>query len=88
MILRNQYAIQPYLVGPKDRKSLVIGIPAAFAKAHSINQETIFILEAEKTNKLILMKIQDNKPPEAEKNLIPVDRVLKDSSQQAFSQET
>ena len=44
MHIKKQYVLQPYQVGPKDRKSLVITIPAALSKKYKIDLDTIFIL--------------------------------------------
>ena len=88
MIQKNLYVIQPYRVGPKDRKSLVLGIPAAIAKKYNIDRNTIFVLKAEMTNnRLILEKIIDNNN-RAKTNigLLSANRSSEDSSQQISNQ--
>lgn len=87
MIQRNQYVIQPYKVGQKDRKSLVIGIPAALAKEFNIDRNTIFILKPEKTNRLILDKISYDENKETNDKEISIDKSLKPSSQQISGQD-
>lgn len=50
MIDKKQYVLQPYRVGPRDRKSLVITIPAALSKKYKIDLDTIVILRPADNN--------------------------------------
>jgi len=86
MIKRNQYVIQPYKVGPKERKSLVIGIPAPLAKEYDIDRNTVFILKPENKNRLILDKVLENTTRDMDENLISVDKSCGGSSQQISGQ--
>jgi hypothetical protein len=88
MTQKNLYVIQPYRVGPKDRKSLVMGIPAAIAKKYKIDRDTIFILKAEMiNNRLILEKIIDNNnKSETNIGLLSADLNSEGSSQQITNQ--
>ena len=58
MHIKKQYVLQPYHVGTKDRKSLVITIPVALSKIYKIDLNTIFILRPldNDTIKLNIMK--------------------------------
>lgn len=88
MIQKNLYVIQPYRVGPKDRKSLVMGIPAAIAKKYNIDRNTIFVLSAEmRNNKLILEKIIDNNNrSKTNIDLLAAEKSSEGSSQQLTNQ--
>ncbi len=86
MIQRNQYVVQPYNVGPKDRKSLVVGIPASVAKEYQIDRNTIFILKPENDGRLILHRIINQKVQENKENLMSADKSSEGSSQQTSGQ--
>ena len=59
-VLKSIYALQPYHVGNKYSKSLVICIPSKVAKEYNINTSTIFTLQAdEKTKKIQLQTFSE-----------------------------
>lgn len=89
MFNKNTYVIQPHKVGSKDRKSTVVTIPAELVKQYEINANTIFILKPEDKRKLILHKISniDNELDFENKTLIPVEKSLEGSDQQASSRD-
>lgn len=59
MLNKSIYAIQPYEVGHKDRKSLAIIIPARIAKEYNINSSTIFTIQIERQQKSIVLHMID-----------------------------
>ncbi len=69
--MRNNYLIQPYLVGSKNSKSLAIVIPLDIRKKMQIDPSTVFVLETNNDNKCISLTIADIK--NSENNMIPVD---------------
>jgi len=54
---KNIYVVQPYQVGNKDRKSLVIIIPAQIAKEYSFDTSTIFALKVDNMRRLTLQNV-------------------------------
>jgi hypothetical protein len=50
------YMVQPYRVGSKHGKSLVIVIPAKVVKKYSINTSTIFALTGDDNTKTITLQ--------------------------------
>lgn len=48
--------MQPYLVGSKNGKSLVILIPARIVKEFNINTSTVFMLRKNKEKKTITLE--------------------------------
>lgn len=57
MRLKDQYAVQPYRVGTKERKSLAIVIPSAVAKACKITTNSIFKLKLDEAKKRIVLEV-------------------------------
>lgn len=53
---RNIYVMQPYRVGSKNGKSLVILIPARIVKEFNINTSTVFMLRKNKEKKTITLE--------------------------------
>ena len=52
-MLKSVYALQPYYVGSKNSKSLVICIPSKVAKEYNLDTSTIFVLQIDqKINKI------------------------------------
>jgi hypothetical protein len=45
LLQKNFFAVQPYLVGSRQSKSIAITIPSALVKLHNIDRSTIFILK-------------------------------------------
>lgn len=86
MIQRNQYVIQPYNVGPKERKSLVMRIPASVAKEYQIDRNTIFILKPENDGRLILHRVVNQRIQEQTENRMSADKSSEGSSQQTSRQ--
>lgn len=57
--MKNVYALQPYEVGSKNRKSLAIVIPAKIVRKYRIDTSTVFVLNGnENGRKLILQTVQ------------------------------
>jgi hypothetical protein len=54
--LKNIYAIQPYEVGSKERKSLAIVIPAQITKKYKIDTSTIFALKADDSTRIVTLQ--------------------------------
>jgi bifunctional DNA-binding transcriptional regulator/antitoxin component of YhaV-PrlF toxin-antitoxin module len=58
MLSKITYVAQPYAVGPKERKSLAIIIPAKVTKEYDINPSTIFAIQIDKqSNNITLQRI-------------------------------
>jgi hypothetical protein len=75
------YAVQPYLVGPKDNKSLALIIPAKVAREYGVNTSTIFTTNVdENSNTLSLQMIKTT----SENNTTPTGKSLAASSQQVI----
>jgi len=53
------YALQPYEVGSKDRKSLALIIPAKVAKRYNVDVSTVFTLQVDEAKKRILLQTLD-----------------------------
>ena len=51
------YAVQPYQVGQKDRKSLALVIPARLAKECDIGPSTIFAIRKDSGSKRLIMEM-------------------------------
>jgi hypothetical protein len=49
------YAVQPYQVGHKDKKSLALIIPSKLAKEYGVNTSTIFATYVDKNDNTISM---------------------------------
>jgi hypothetical protein len=80
MLSKSTYAVQPYQVGGKDRKSLVIVIPARLAKKYDINTSTIFAIQSDDTRNRIVLEMVDLT---SQKILIPTQESSKAADQQA-----
>ena len=80
MLSKSTYAVQPYQVGGKDRKSLVIVIPARLAKKYDINTSTIFAIQSDDTRNRIVLEMVDLT---SQKILIPTQESSKALDQQA-----
>jgi hypothetical protein len=50
------YALQPYHVGSKDRKSLALIIPAKVAKRYNVDTSTVFTLTVDDNRKRIMLQ--------------------------------
>ena len=60
IMLKSIYALQPYHVGSKHSKSLVICIPSKVAKEYNISTSTVFALQADhKTKKIRLQTLSE-----------------------------
>jgi hypothetical protein len=72
MISRNVYAIQPYQVGTKDRKSLAIIIPAEITREYNIDSSTVLVLRVnQKTRRITLQTINAVEKDEENNMMIP-----------------
>ncbi len=64
------YAVQPYEVGPKNRKkSLVVGIPSKIAQECNITTSTVFAIQLGDQKKSITLRMLD---PSHENEIVPV----------------
>ena len=70
MIDRNQYVVQPYRVGPKERKSLVITIPSTVSKKYKIDFNTILVFRPVDENTIELYIIEDSSKNSSEQSRI------------------
>jgi hypothetical protein len=62
--MKNVYALQPYQVGSKNGKSLVVLIPAEVAKKYSIGTSTIFTLKGDdNTRTITLQTLSESRSP-------------------------
>jgi hypothetical protein len=69
-MLSKVYAVQPYEVGPKNRKkSLVVVIPSKIAEECNINTSTIFAIQLGEQKKSITLQMLD---ATREKEIVPV----------------
>jgi hypothetical protein len=59
MLSKITYAVQPYQVGHKDRKSLAIIIPAKIARECEVNTSTIFAIHTDKQKKSLTLHMLD-----------------------------
>jgi hypothetical protein len=86
MISKSTYAIQPYHVGRKDRKSLAVIIPAKVAKEFNVNTSTIFAIQTDKQNKILTLRMIETS---YERNIMtPAGRTLNSFSQQVSTAST
>jgi len=56
-ISKNVYAVQPYLVGPKQKKSLAVIIPSRLAKEYGVDTSTIFATYIDKNDNTIFLRM-------------------------------
>ena len=54
--MKDIYAIQPWKVGSKNGKTLVMSIPSNIIKVHKINTSTIFLLKSDAETGLITIQ--------------------------------
>ena len=57
--MKSLYALQPYHVGSKDRKSLAVIIPAKVAKQCNVDTSTIFTLQVDEDKKRLMLQMVD-----------------------------
>lgn len=58
-MLKSLYALQPYKVGSKHSKSLVVCIPAKIAKECNIDTSTVFALQVDEKTKQVTLHTVD-----------------------------
>jgi hypothetical protein len=56
-VSKNVYAVQPYLVGPREKKSLAVIIPSKLAKEYGVDTSTIFATYVNRTKKTISLQM-------------------------------
>ena len=83
MLSKLTYVAQPYQVGPKDRKSLAIIIPAKLTKEFDINTSSIFAIQINKQKKSITL-LRIDVPNQ--KDMTPTDRSFEATDQQVSGQ--
>ena len=79
MLSKITYAVQPYQVGHKDRKSLAIIIPAKVTKECNINPSTIFAIQIDQQRNSIMLQRID---APYQKDVVPTGESLAASNQQ------
>ena len=57
MLSKTVYAVQPYQVGNKNKKSLVVVIPAKVTKECKINPSTIFAIHVDSQKRSITLNM-------------------------------
>ncbi|MFL6457937.1 MAG: hypothetical protein ACJ71G_13355 [Nitrososphaeraceae archaeon] len=57
--MKSLYALQPYQVGSKDRKSLALIIPAEITKQYNIDKSTVFTLQVDDDKKRLMLQMID-----------------------------
>jgi hypothetical protein len=57
--MKSFYALQPYQVGSKDRKSLAVIIPAKVTKQYNIDKSTVFALQIDEYKKRLILQMID-----------------------------
>jgi hypothetical protein len=82
-MLKSIYAVQPYHVGSKHGKSLVICVPAKIAKECHIDTSTVFVLHIDKKDKrrLVLQSIISKSEEQEEKMMISAGKSLAPTGQ-------
>jgi hypothetical protein len=56
-VSKNVYAIQPYLVGPREKKSLAVIIPSKLVKEYGIDTSTIFATYVDSNDNTISLRM-------------------------------
>ena len=86
-MLKSIYVVQPYHVGSKHGKSLVICIPAKIAKECCIDTSTVFVVHLDKKDKrrLMLQSIISSGEEQEKKMMISAGKSLAHSGQQIAS---
>jgi hypothetical protein len=79
MLSKITYAVQPYQVGHKDRKSLAIIIPAKVTKECNINPSTIFAIQIDQQRNSIMLQRID---APYQKDVMPTGENLQATNQQ------
>lgn len=59
--MKSLYALQPYHVGSRDRKSLAVIIPAKVVKQCHVDPSTIFTLKVDDDKQLMILQIMSTK---------------------------
>jgi hypothetical protein len=81
MLNKTIYAIQPYQVGQKERRSIAMVIPAGIVKEFHIDKNSILILRPYQDGKLTIETIRGSELFD-QKDMIPVDKSFQASDQQ------
>jgi antitoxin component of MazEF toxin-antitoxin module len=56
-LCKKMYAVQPYQVGPKNKKSLAVVIPSKLAKEFGVDTSTIFATYVDKSDNTISLQM-------------------------------
>ena len=86
MISKSTYAVQPYHVGRKDRKSLAVIIPSEVAKEFNVSTSTIFVVHTDKKNKTLTLNMIET--PYERNMAASAGKTLESFSQQAPTADT
>ena len=81
MLYKKVYAVQPYQVGQKERKSTAVIIPAGIVKEFNIDKNTILILKPYQNGKLTIETIKGSEQFD-QKSMMPVEKSIAASNQQ------
>jgi antitoxin component of MazEF toxin-antitoxin module len=57
--MKSLYALQPYKVGSKERKSLAIIIPSKVVKQCNVDASTVFTLQVDEDKKRLMLQMID-----------------------------
>lgn len=68
--MKNIYALQPYEVGSKYRKSLALIIPAKVTKRYNVGPSTVFTLRVDESKKRIMLQMIDESIADNDKGVI------------------
>ena len=82
MLYKKIYAIQPYEVGQKERKSTAMIIPSGIVKEFNIDKNTVLILRPHQNGTLTIETIRGSEQFD-QKSMIPVEKSIAASNQQA-----
>ena len=86
MLSKTVYAVQPYRVGNKNKKSLVVVIPAKVTKECKIDTSTIFAIRVNRQRRSIIFNMLNDTMDEKNKINVPDEEALQVSHHQAHLQ--
>ena len=83
MLSKTVYAVQPYQVGNKKKKSLVVVIPANITKEYKIDTSTIFAIQVDSGKRSITLDMLKNVNEEKREIGVPGEEAFQVSHHQA-----
>lgn len=60
MVYNKKYAVQPYYVGGKEKKSLALVVPSKIVREFQINISTIFEIIVDEKNRILHLQMLKN----------------------------